>query len=82
MTEIGAASVIHQIAIQIVEAKIAFPSCESPDGSAKISISINTKGPNNKPKYFLFNINKEFLLHKQREGLIDDQHLEELQNSN
>src|SRR5699024_4423567 len=44
VTGIGTASVIHHVAIQMVLAAIAIPSCASPSGRKNNSVRINNKG--------------------------------------
>ena len=45
VTAMGKASVIHQIAIQLAEAKTAHPSTESPSGRNRNKKNINESGP-------------------------------------
>lgn len=49
VTAIGRASVIHQVAIQILDANIALPSKLSVCGLIKKKNSINKTGPKSKP---------------------------------
>ena len=51
VTAMGSASVIHQIAIQIAEARTAFAESLNPSGWYKIRIKTNDNGPNNNPKW-------------------------------
>jgi len=53
VTAMGKASVIHQIAIQLAEAKTAHPSTESPSGRNRNKKNINESGPVIRPMVFL-----------------------------
>jgi len=54
VTAIGIASVIHQIAIQIVDARTALACGLRPSGWKKSKINTNDKGPEIKPILFEF----------------------------
>ena len=53
VTAIGTASVIHQIAIHIVEAKTAFTLSDNPSISIKYRIKKNNVGPKIIPIFFI-----------------------------
>ena len=53
VTEIGIASVIHHIAIQTVDAKIALASRVNPSGWKKLITKMNDNGPDTSPIFFV-----------------------------